>query len=481
MLLFLWGCPFVSDDFLQEITDADGDGYDGLQFGGTDCDDNNKAVNPGATEICGDGIDNDCADWAAGCGIWGDLTTSDADFQLEPKSMGSYNFGTSLWGGDVNNDHWPDLVVGAPYKSAAYLYLGPLSPDSEPSILYSKLGVLSWVGEAVWGGDLNHDASNDVVVGVPGAQNGAGAVLLFNGPLGAESATEAARVVGSNQTSIGSPISAGDFDGDGQLELVVPSDADDRVFLFEGPLVGNHSVEDADVMLLGREEERVGFGLWVADIDGDGFDDALVGAPDRPTVQDNGGAVHVAHGPFPAVFDLNQDGVTLAGNSNCRLGSAIWAGDIDGDAALEVVATGSEWCKAPLVWIASVTGDESMYSIEDVAVAGVVVEYLDSWRGIAVAGGDIDGDGNTDLVVGDPSTDSYRGLVMVFLGPISGMLTADDAEALIVGDYEWGDNLGTTFWLADFNGEGSDDLVVSAPHRRSNTGAVFLFSGTAGR
>ena len=140
------------------------------------------------------------------------------------------------------------------------------------------------------------------------------------------------------------------------------------------------------------------------------------------------------------------------------------------------------WLVAFLLVVATFNGVHPGFVLAlVVAVAGVVVEYLDSWRGIAVAGGDIDGDGNTDLVVGDPSTDSYRGLVMVFLGPISGMLTADDAEALIVGDYEWGDNLGTTFWLADFNGEGSDDLVVSAPHRRSNTGAVFLFSGTAGR
>jgi len=41
------------------VTDADGDGYDGVVYGGTDCDDTRASVNPGATEIC-DSLDNDC-------------------------------------------------------------------------------------------------------------------------------------------------------------------------------------------------------------------------------------------------------------------------------------------------------------------------------------------------------------------------------------------------------------------------------------
>ena len=58
-LVFLAGCPALSDTDLQRRIDQDGDGAVSLDFGGPDCDDLNAAVRPGALEQC-DGVDNDC-------------------------------------------------------------------------------------------------------------------------------------------------------------------------------------------------------------------------------------------------------------------------------------------------------------------------------------------------------------------------------------------------------------------------------------
>ena len=70
-LVFLLGCPgtkesntddstTTGDDSTVTDNDADDDGFDSTASGGDDCDDADPAVNPGATEVTGDGIDNDC-------------------------------------------------------------------------------------------------------------------------------------------------------------------------------------------------------------------------------------------------------------------------------------------------------------------------------------------------------------------------------------------------------------------------------------
>ncbi len=59
MLAMLGGCPALSDADLQRRIDRDGDGAVSVTFGGTDCNDGNPAVHPGAPEVC-DALDNDC-------------------------------------------------------------------------------------------------------------------------------------------------------------------------------------------------------------------------------------------------------------------------------------------------------------------------------------------------------------------------------------------------------------------------------------
>jgi hypothetical protein len=58
-LSIIYGCGFISEGELQSRFDLDGDGYDAVSYGGQDCDDSNRDVNPAAVEVC-DGIDNDC-------------------------------------------------------------------------------------------------------------------------------------------------------------------------------------------------------------------------------------------------------------------------------------------------------------------------------------------------------------------------------------------------------------------------------------
>ena len=58
-MLLLAGCPWIDADELSQRLDGDGDGVEGIDVGGTDCDDGDASVFPGAPERC-NGRDDDC-------------------------------------------------------------------------------------------------------------------------------------------------------------------------------------------------------------------------------------------------------------------------------------------------------------------------------------------------------------------------------------------------------------------------------------
>ena len=110
--------------------DADGDGYaldDALAEGFCtapagyvetlgDCNDSDKSVNPGAVEVCQDGIDNDCSGGAPECGFEGAYTLNRADLVLSP---GGADFGSSFALVEVGETQ-PWLFVGTSNKVFAF-------------------------------------------------------------------------------------------------------------------------------------------------------------------------------------------------------------------------------------------------------------------------------------------------------------------------------------------------------------------------
>lgn len=132
-----------------------------------------------------------------------------------------------------------------------------------------------------------------------------------------------------------------------------------------------------------------------------------------------------------------------------------------------------------LLWLACAVGPPAEAKGEGQAVFHLADAPL-RWTGeagegagSAFAGGDLDGDGVVDLVVGARDASHVR----IFRGPLAGGATTDwDAE--IVG--EPGAELGwSVAFVGDVNGDGRNDLGVGAP-REGAGGETWIFSGSAG-
>src|SRR5205085_9833905 len=138
---------------------------------GEDCDDLDAAAHPGAAEMCGDSVDEDCDGEAPSCRYTGDLDPDDADAHLEGEAETSLGYDTTF-AGDMNGDGIGDLAVGmADYAGdglGAFLYYGPISGTVEPATVSADITNASdgdGVGFDLRGiGDQDGDGYDDLVI-----------------------------------------------------------------------------------------------------------------------------------------------------------------------------------------------------------------------------------------------------------------------------------------------------------------------------
>lgn len=230
------------------------------------------------------------------------------DWQYVPEERDS-QLGDSLAMADFNGDGFADLIVGASRhtksltkEGAAFLFLGGQQElGSTPS--WSAFGGATngGFGDCLTApGDVNGDGFSDVLVGAPAYPvNGAptGRVFLFTGGPSGLSTTPAWTADGSAANSqFGQSISGvGDVNGDGCADFVVgapqrsTTDAlPGTAFLFLGSRV---NMSTNPVWAVSGEARGARFGaavMGVRDVNGDGFNDVLIGSPDLTVLE--GGA-----------------------------------------------------------------------------------------------------------------------------------------------------------------------------------------------
>lgn len=197
--------------------------------------------------------------------------------------------------GDANGDGVADLLVGSPChegadtaSGAAWLFEGPVSGWLSTDSATREVGGDAFLGRhGTWldgSCDLDDDGHDDVVVGGYRSGDTSGWSQAWSGS-DAEGllATFTGWPSGSNAMRVSC---ARDVDGDGTEDLWIgglddPSGGDDAggAWLFLGPLSGTLGPSEAHVEILGAPEDSVWGAAPAGDLDGDGLDDAWIGAP----------------------------------------------------------------------------------------------------------------------------------------------------------------------------------------------------------
>jgi hypothetical protein len=419
----------------------------------------------GGADVSGDGVDDvafaaPLASSAAGVVYVatavpsGDVSAATAAARIQGDNS-SNHLGYGLAMADLDADGVADLVMGAPRESvgafrggAVFVVSGPIASGTAgeaftvaDSVMYgtSSSGNAGFaIAEA---GDQDGDSLTDVVIGAPGWSSDFGAVYLASGPTAgatrplSRSVRLQATVYGRHGAQVDG---GGDLDGDGQADLLIgapyrtwgASSQAGAVFTVLGPVTADTTLAAVGTAMGGGTASGLmGEMLDLAgDLNGDGLDDAVVGAPYEPASGAAGsGLTYVVFGPATASGDIS----TLA----------------------------------------------------DITIApGATADYC----GRHVDGsGDLDGDGSPDLVLGCPYTSdraTYGGAAYVLYGPLTaGSLTTDDSGGSILGDqaYEYGGYAVQS--AGDLDGDGTSDLLVASPGwdngSANETGRVSFFPG----
>lgn len=363
----------------------------------------------------------------------------------------------------------------------------------------------SWLGEANQGGafygysvasagDVNHDGFDDAIVGAPFYSNGAGRVFLYRGspaglsdqPIWSPGGDQAGGLFGY---AVGS---AGDVNGDGFADVFVGAAFYDdgqtdegRVYVYYGSPSGPSQTPDWTAE---SDQASALFGASVAaagDVNRDGFDDLIVGAPLYDHDETDEGRVFVYYGS-PAGLSLAPDWTAEIDQSFAQFGfSVASAGDVNGDLDPgerpdDVIVGAPQYfgVGGAFVYHGSPGG------LSETADWNVLADQGGTFFGRSVgSAGRVNDDRFADVIVGAPAYDdgeTDEGAAFAYYGSSTGLSLTPNWSAESDQDFAaFGYAVGRA---GRVNGNKYDGVLVGAPSYdtdQTDAGTVVLYTGSA--
>ena len=412
--------------------------------------------------------------------------TGPSGFRIEGRSDGDQAGRSLHFTGDVNGDGLNDVIIGAPSAAPdglqnageAYVIFGRLANPTTLSLNdlngtngFRIVGVTfnDEAGSAVsGGGDVNNDGYDDLIIGAPGAD------------LDEETPETGAAFVIFGQASFPAKIDLKSLNGT-------------TGFRINGIAI----------------DGRAGASVNLAeDINGDGFDDLLISAPDAsPGGKERSGQAYVVWGKqsFPPVFNLSAlngtngfiiDGVAAETSAGKILRSA---GDLNKDGLGDFLLSAGSYLAGRSLntgTVFVVFGQKTFPTKFNLAGLngsnGFRIEGIsdgDNAGRSAAAAGDVNGDGRDDLVIGAPYAGDNKGEAYVVFGRTTypAAINLKDLNGQngvrLTGDQANGE-VGTAVGAADINGDGLQDVIIGASAAGAGNsrfaGMTYVVFGRAG-